>query len=443
MRRLIEGFMNKFMCRRYVLFAVSLFVNAMGIALITRALLGTSPITSVTYVLSMFTPLTIGQWTIALNLLFILLELPFMTRKELREDLRMFLLQIPISLCFGTFIDVCMNILYWVEPVKYASQIAYLLVGCVVLAAGITLEVKANVAMMAGEYFVRVISKRFHGEFGYVKLCFDISLVCIACVLSLCFLSGIYGVREGTVAAALLVGPIVHFISPYYRCFDKWINEGADKVTVALKNAQHVIITIAREYGSGGHLLGEMLSKELGIKLYDKEFIHLVAQKSGINEQYIKKNEQSIPSFWLKCILGKSSEQSLERSLSSDDVLFVAESKIIEELAEKGSCIIVGRCADFVLKDYPNLIKVFCYSDLKNACARRVQEYGIAADKAEAEIKRINHNRIAHYEYYTGEKWGEPHHYNLMINTGSIDLPMACSLIKTIYQNREKEKVME
>ena len=264
--------------------------------------------------------------------------------------------------------------------------------------------------------------------------------VCIACVLSLCFLSGIYGVREGTVAAALLVGPIVHFISPYYRCFDKWINEGAGKVTVTLKNAQHVIITIAREYGSGGHLLGEMLSKELGIKLYDKEFIHLVAQKSGIDEQYIKKNEQSIPSFWLKCILGKSSEQALERSLSSDDVLFVAESKIIEELAEKESCIIVGRCADFVLKNYPNLIKVFCYSDLKSACARCVQEYGIAVDKAETEIRRINHNRIAHYEYYTGEKWGEPHHYNLMINTGSIDLPMACNLIKSIYRNREKEE---
>lgn len=350
------------MSRRYILFAVSLFVNAMGIAFITKALLGTSPITSVTYVLSMFTPLTIGQWTIVLNLLFVLFELPFMTRKELKDDLRMFLLQIPISLCFGTFIDLSMNMLYWLEPVKYIDQIIYLLVGCVILAAGITLEVKANVAMMAGEYFVRVISQRFHGEFGYVKLCFDITLVCIACLFSICFMSGIYGVREGTVAAALLVGPIVHFISPYYRCFDKWINDVKDKDAIALRNIQHVIITIAREYGSGGHLLGEMLSKELGIKLYDKEFIHLVAEKSGINEQYIKKNEQSIPSFWLKCILGKNSEQSLERSLSSDDVLFVAESKIIQELAEKGPCIIVGRCADFVLRDYPNLIKVFCYS---------------------------------------------------------------------------------
>lgn len=429
------------MSRRYILFAVSLFVNAMGIAFITKALLGTSPITSVTYVLSMFTPLTIGQWTIVLNLLFVLFELPFMTRKELKDDLRMFLLQIPISLCFGTFIDLSMNMLYWLEPVKYIDQIIYLLVGCVILATGITLEVKANVAMMAGEYFVRVISQRFHGEFGYVKLCFDITLVCIACLFSICFMSGIYGVREGTVAAALLVGPIVHFISPYYRCFDKWINDVKDKDAIALRNIQHVIITIAREYGSGGHLLGEMLSKELGIKLYDKEFIHLVAEKSGINEQYIKKNEQSIPSFWLKCILGKNSEQSLERSLSSDDVLFVAESKIIQELAEKGPCIIVGRCADFVLRDYPNLIKVFCYSDLKSACVRCVQEYGVSEEKAESEIKRINHNRIAHYEYYTGEKWGEPHHYNLMINTGSIDLSVACNLIKSIYKNRIKENL--
>lgn len=89
--------MNKFMCRRYLLFCVSLFVNALGIAFITKAALGTSPITSVTYVLSMFTPFTIGQWTILLNLLFVILELFLMTREDLKSDLRMYLLQIPIS----------------------------------------------------------------------------------------------------------------------------------------------------------------------------------------------------------------------------------------------------------------------------------------------------------------------------------------------------------
>lgn len=428
--------MSKFLFRRYLLFCVALFVNALGIAFITRAALGTSPITSVTYVLSMFTPFTIGQWTIMLNILFVVLEPFMMTRQDLKDDLRMFLLQIPISFCFGMFIDLCMHyILFWLNPATYLSMIIALLIGCVILAVGIALEVKANAAMMSGEYFVKVITKRFHGEFGYIKLGFDVTLVALACLLSLIFMSGVYGVREGTVVAALIVGPIVHFVSPYYRFLDKWITPAGNEKTPDVKDNKNVIITIAREYGSGGHLLGEMLSKELGIKLYDKEFIGMAAKRSGMDESFIARNEQSIPSFWLKCIMSKNSEQPLEGSISSDDVLFVAESKIIQELAEKEPCIIVGRCADFILKDYPKVLKIFCYSDMSSAIERCTEEYGIKKEDAEAEIRRINRNRIHHYEYYTGRKWGEPHHYNLMLNTGSISLETACKLIKDIYGN--------
>ena len=428
--------MSKFTSRRYLLFLISLFVNAFGIAFITKALLGTSPITSVTYVLSMFTPMTMGQWTIILNILFIIFEIPFMTREVFRQDRRLYLLQIPISLCFGTFIDCSMRMLHALNPITYVSQIVTLVFGCVILAVGIALEVKANVAMMSGEYFVRVISLRLKKEFGYVKLGFDITLVIVACLLSLLFMSGIYGVREGTVIAALVVGPIVHFVSPYYHILDQWITAPAGKETAAAKAPEHTVITIAREYGSGGHLLGELLSKELGIKLYDKELIRLAAQKSGIDEAYITANEQSIPSYWLKCMVSQNSESPLERSLSTDDVLFVAESKIIEEIARKESCIIVGRCADFILKDYPHAIKVFCYSDFENAYKRCVNEYGIKKEEAEAIIRRTNRNRITHYEYYTGMKWGEPHHYNLMINTGSIGLHTACELIKAVYSRQ-------
>lgn len=432
--------MNQFQLRRYLLFCVSLFVNAMGIAFITKAALGTSPITSVTYVLSMFTPYTIGQWTIMLNLLFVILEPMLMEKGELKSDLRMYLLQIPISFCFGTFIDICMSLLFWLNPTEYVSMITDLVIGCVILAVGIALEVKANAAMMAGEYFVKVITRRFRGEFGYVKLGFDITLVVLACILSLVFMSGIYGVREGTVVSALIVGPIVHFVSPYYRFLDKWITDPTQQkaATQALQQ-QNMVITIAREYGSGGHLLGEMLAKELGIKLYDKEFIHMAAQRSGMNEQYIAHNEQSIPSFWLKCILSKNSEQPLESSLSSDDVLFVAESKIVQELAEKGPCIIVGRCADYILKDNPKAIKIFCYADEASAIKRCTEEYGLKEEDAGKAIRTVNRNRIHHYEYYTGEKWGEPHHYHLMLNTGSIGLDTACQLIKDIYKKVEKQ----
>lgn len=427
--------MSKYTFRRYLLFVASLFINAFGIAFITKAMLGTSPITSVTYVLSLFTRYTMGIWTILLNMLFVVLELFLMTRREVKNDLRMFLLQIPIAFCFGLFIDFSMFMLSWLQPSVYAVQVVVLLAGCVVLALGIAMEVKANIAMMAGEYLVNVIARKFHKEFGYIKLGFDVTLLLLACILSLVFLSDIQGVREGTVAAALLVGPIVHFVSPAYRAFDRWLNAPVTHSDTTLARHTDTIITIAREYGSGGHLLGERLAKELGIKLYDREFIRMAAQRSGIDEQYIAKNEQSIPSFWLKCILSKNSGQPVEAGLSADDILFVAESRIVEETAAQGSCIIVGRCADFILRDYPKVLKIFCYTDRQNAVSRCVKDYGIPHEHAEAEIRRINRNRIHHYEYYTGEKWGDPHHYHLMLNTGRVGLDMACKLVKEIYQS--------
>ena len=117
--------MQVYKSRRFLLFVISLFINAFGIAFITKALLGTSPITSVTYVLSMFTPYTIGIWTILLNLLFVVLEPLLMTRKELKADWQMYALQIPIACCFGLFIDFSMFILFWLHPSTYVGQVLF------------------------------------------------------------------------------------------------------------------------------------------------------------------------------------------------------------------------------------------------------------------------------------------------------------------------------
>ena len=425
--------MDKYTLRRYFLFLVAIFINAFGIVFITKALLGTSPITSINYVLSMFTPYTMGEWTIISNVLFVAIELLFMTKADLKADMRIYLLQIPITFCFGWSIDISMNMLSWLNPSNYVAQLCSLAVGCVILAIGIALEVKANVALVAGEYFVRVISKRLRKEFGFVKLGFDVTLVVLACILSVIFMSGIYGVREGTVIAALIVGPIVHFISPYYKCLDNWIGDGKKQSEPeAVANSNHTIITIAREYGSGGHLLGEMVAKELGIPFYDKELIELAAKKSGLSEKYVSQNEQSMSQLWLKNIILHNHESSLGFSLSSRDALFVAQCHVVRELASKGSCVIIGRCADSVLDDYSKVIKVFCYSTVEDECLRCTSEYGVEPDKAETEVKRINRARATHYEYYTGKKWGDPHNYDLMINTGSMSMSTACKLITSL-----------
>lgn len=433
--------------RAYILFVIALAINAFGIAFITRALLGTSPITSITYVMSMFTSLTMGQWTIVLNLGFMVLELPFMRKEDLKSDLVCYLLQIPTTLFFGSFIDVSMNALSWLQPEMYVLKIASLLLGCVILALGIALEVKANVAMAAGEYFVKAIARRLRTDFGYTKLGFDSSLVALSCIVSYAVMGTIQGVREGTVVAAIIVGPIVHFISPWFKVFDRFLYPsgktgrpaGQASLPVEDFHPGHRVITIAREFGSGGHLLGERLSKELGIRLYDKEFIHLAAQESGMDEAYIRKNEQSIPSFWLKSVYAQN-KNTVEQSMAPDDVLFVAESKIVQEAAAKEDCVIVGRCADFVLDGQPGLIRVFCCAGLDAARQRCVQEYGLPADKAESEIKRVNRKRMAHYEYYTGRKWGDPHHYDLVVNTSHVSIEEAFRMIGELYRHALQNK---
>lgn len=169
-----------------------------GVSLITRADLGTSPISSIPYVLSLNFPLTLGAFTIAFSLLLIALQL-LILRKNFKLE---HWLQIPVSVAFGYFIDLTTAMLGDFQLASYPAQFAFLLFGCVVLGVGVYLEVLPNVAMLPGESFVRAVGTTWKREFGASKIAFDVSMTVLAAVLSV----GLAGVREGTVVAALLVG---------------------------------------------------------------------------------------------------------------------------------------------------------------------------------------------------------------------------------------------
>lgn len=211
--------------KRYLLFFISVLFNAFSIALITKALLGTSPISSLPYVLSLFTPYTIGQYTILMNLLFILLEMSMMKRKEIHEKRSELWFQVPVIFCFGSFIDFSMYLLGWLEPAYYPEQLLVLAIGCLLLGLGISLEVKAGVTMVTGEYLVNTIARFVHRDFGFIKVCFDVSLVVISCLLSIAFAARIDGIREGTIVAALAVGPISRLWMPCWRVLDGWLGK--------------------------------------------------------------------------------------------------------------------------------------------------------------------------------------------------------------------------
>lgn len=191
------------------------------------------------------------------------------------------------------------------------------------------------------------------------------------------------------------------------------------KLKESIKDKQ-IIITIAREYGSGGRYIGKLLAEKLGIKLYDKELIKEVSRLSGLKEEYIEENEQK---------RNKLDNMWYYGNLSNRDKLFLSESNVIKEIAKKESCIIVGRCADYILKDNKNVIRVFIYSSLENKVSRAVKYYGLKEKNAKKIIEDTNKKRSEHYKHYTNSTWNNPNNYDICINSDSLGIETAVELL--------------
>ena len=203
----------KKLLEKYLLFIIGLYFLATGIVLILRSTLGTTPISSINYVLSLNTSFSLGTWTFLINLLLIAGQFWFVRDCLNRRDTIEILLQIPFSFLFGLFIDLNMNLTAAIQPTHYITAIILLLAGCPVQAIGVVLEIKPRVAMMSAEGFVSYAARRYNKDFGKLKVRFDISLVTLAFLLSLLLAHKVEGIREGTVIAACITGYIVSFLS--------------------------------------------------------------------------------------------------------------------------------------------------------------------------------------------------------------------------------------
>ena len=207
--------------KRYIFLLAGLFVNGLGVSFITKAGLGTSPITSIPYTLSLgFTP-TVGMFTLVFNIFLVILQVILLRRNFQLQNL----LQLPIIALFSFFIDLTMSLLGFMQPETYAMKVVSLIVGCLILGFGVFIEMVANVAMLPGEATVRAVSDVFSTDFGKTKIAFDSSMTIIAAILSFIMFKHLDGVREGTIVAAILVG----FIA---RLFKKYIG-GIEKILIS------------------------------------------------------------------------------------------------------------------------------------------------------------------------------------------------------------------
>lgn len=401
--------------KRYLVFLIGLFVNSLGVSLITKANLGTSPISSIPYVLSLNFPFTLGNFTIVFNLILIALQI-IILRKNFKLE---YLLQIPVTVLFGYFIDLTMYFLSFMDPSFYVMKLVSLLIGCIVLGFGVYLEVLANVVMLPGESLVRAISSTWHFEFGITKVCFDASLAIIAIAMSFGLAHKLMGVREGTIIAALLVGFIARQFNHALRGIEPKLfpqAEAEKKAAEAAMETAHYVIAIGRQYGSGGRKLGEALAQRLGFAFYDREIIKLTAGTTGLSTEWVRKKEESMTNSLLYDLVNQMYAYSSEYE-SPKDRVFQAETQVVRELAQKGDCVIVGRMADYILKDSPNCIRVFLHTEFDSRVRNVMERQHLSKSEAVDIIQKEEKRRADNYRYYTHQIWGFAGNYDISLDT--------------------------
>ena len=399
---------------------MGLFVNSLGVSLITKANLGTSPISSIPYVLSLNFPFTLGNFTIFFSIFLIVLQL-IILRKNFKLE---HILQIPVSIIFGYFIDLTMILFSWVNPEAYIMKIVYLLIGCLILGVGVYMEVLADVVMLPGESFVRAIVLTWKTNFGTTKICFDVSMSVIAAVLSFVFAGRLAGVREGTVIAALLVGFIARLIGKKLVFLKDMIfpesvsaeNENEAKEQTAGTYGKNVI-AIGRQFGSGGHDIGKILAEKLGYDFYDAEIIQMTAGTTGYTPEFIKKNEEIMTNSLIYDLVNQMYLNADMQDEAPKDKIFEAECQVVRNLAKKGNCVIVGRCADYVLRNSGNCLKVFFSAPLMSRIRRVAQRQNISEGEAKATVQKNEKLRADNYRYYTRRMWGAAGNFDLSLNT--------------------------
>ena len=188
------------------------------------------------------------------------------------------------------------------------------------------------------------------------------------------------------------------------------------------------VITISREFGSGGRTIGKLVAEKLGIPCYDAELIEKIAEQSGYSAEYIKQEVEYGTGGWLSAVFADRST-----GLTNQDKMFSIQSRIIQELANEGPCVIVGRCADFVLKDKADCLNVFIHASMEKRAERIVKEYGERAESPEKRLKEKDKRRAAYHRFYTDMKWGHAQNYHVCLDSGEFGIEKCAEIIAQLY----------
>ena len=421
--------------KRLFIYVLGLYIMAIGVVFSSRSALGVTPVSSLGNVIfqigsSAGAPsfVNLGNCTTAVFCLYLVAEF-LVLRRDFKPAM---LLQVAAALLFGQLVNLASATLSFLPaPSSYVVRLVYLLISVPLVSAGVMLYLSPNLLAMPGEGLCLAIVKKTGRSMGTIKTFFDCSVVILSVLVSLVYFRNLVGVREGAVISALLVGFVLKLLQkPFQKPLLRFVDRES-KANRALEIASQgyltdaagkpkIIITIGREFGSGGGEIGHRLAERLGITLYDRQVDEMAAERSGLPLEKVQAMSLRMERAFLNGFMDGAYAMSNE-ALSPEEQYYVAESSAIREIAAGNeSCVIIGRCADYLLYDDPNCFRIFVHArpDIR---IKRVMAIG---DYTEEEARRLTENtdraRASYYKRYTGRDYGKQEYYHLGLDSGLL-----------------------
>ncbi len=421
--------------RRMLVYLLGLLLMAMGVVFSARSGLGVSPVGSLANVLyqiglSRGAPgwVNLGNCTIAVYCLYIAAE-AVLLRRDFKPRM---LLQLAASLLFGWLVNLAGLLLGSLpEPGSYLHRMAYLLCSVPLVAAGVMMYRAPDTQPTPGDGMSLAISKRSGKSLPTGKTIFDCTMVTVSAVTSLLAFRRLVGVREGTVICALTVGfvmrqlqkplqkPLLRFVGREAKV-DRFLEAASQGYLLDASGKPKVIVTIGREFGAGGYEIGKRLAEKLGVTFYDRQLNEMAAEQSGLSLEKVEELEHHMERELVYDFKNAAYDMT-NGALSPEERLFVAQTSVIRQIASGDeSCVIMGRCADWVLYSDPNCFRIFIHARPDARIRRTMAKYGLDEAEAKRQMENTDASRARHYKRFTGREYGRQEYYHLGVDSGML-----------------------
>lgn len=422
---------------RLPMYFIGLFIMTIGIAVSVKSNLGVSPVSSIPYTMTCIWGVEMGKATIIFHIFLVFIQFLL-----LRKNFKLIsLLQIPVGVIFGYFTTFCNYLAsFFPTPDNLVVRVLMMLASTVIIAVGIFLYLPADVIPLAGEGVMSAVSQVTKIEFSKVKMAFDITMVVVSAAACLIMIHSFGSVGVGTVIAAFLVGFILGIINKAFGKYrDKLLKKSPSvQVNETTGNEQNptYVITVSREYGSGGRQIAKALAESLGFKYYDNELIKLVVEKSGYSPDFIEKNEQSIKNPIMHDFFAWYGGPLDSANMPSVESLFKREKDVIKTISQTESCVIVGRLANVILKNKKHTFNVFISADENTEAERISKRNNLSKNDALKKVRKVNRERAAHCEYFTSTEWGNADNYDLCIKSNAFGCEESAKIIEGLFRKK-------